>query len=356
MKFLFHTLPTRAVFGDGEVSRLGDEADLLSADRIMIACTKAAAGRLAPLREALGDRLVDVFDGAEPHCPEPVAEAALARFDESKANGVVPFGGGSTLGLGKAIAVRTGRPMIAVPTTYSGSEMTPIYGMKIGQEKRTWRDPAALPKTVIYDPALTVGLPAGLTATTGMNCLAHAVEALYPKEANPIAADLAEHCIAALAKGLPGSIERPNDLEARGQALYAGFLGGLLVTMVGIALHHRICHVLGGLFGLPHGESNSVILPYVVAYNAAAAAPAGVAAIRRSLNAPDAAAAIFDLSRRIGAPTSLKSLGMSSDDLHAAAEKTVATLAYNPRPVTVPEVQELLRAAFEGRPPNEGMF
>ena len=207
--------------------------------------------------------------------------------------------------------------------------MTPIYGMKIGEEKRTWRDAAALPKSVIYDPELTVDLPAGLTATTGMNCLAHAVEALYPKDSNPIAADLAERCIGALAEGLPGSIERPSDLEARSQALYGGFLGGLLVTMVGIALHHRICHVLGGLFGVPHGESNSVILPYATAYNAPGAPPA-MAAIRRALDVTDAAVGIYDLAGRIGAPRSLAELGMPADGLARAAEETVATLAYNP--------------------------
>lgn len=353
MKFLFQTMPARALFGVGEIARLGDEVDRLGAKRVMIACTKGAADRLGPLTEALGGRLAGAFDAAEPHCPQPVAEAALARFSALDADAVVPFGGGSTLGLGKVIAVRTGRPMIAVPTTYSGSEMTPIYGMKIGHEKRTWRDAAALPKSVIYDPALTVGLPAGLTATTGMNCLAHAVEALYPKEANPVATDLAERCVASLATGLPGSIDRPSDLAARELALYGGFLGGLLVTMVGIALHHRICHVLGGHFGVPHGESNSVILPYVVAYNAPAA-PTAMAAIRRALDVTDAAAGIADLADRIGAPRSLRELGMPQDGLQRAAEETVATLAYNPRAVTVAEIETLLQAAYEGRPPTEG--
>ncbi|MEO1223582.1 MAG: maleylacetate reductase, partial [Pseudomonadota bacterium] len=354
MKFLFQVMPARAVFGVGEIGRLGDEIERLGASRAMIACTKGATDRLGPLQQALGERLVGVFDGAEPHCPQPVAEAALERFSALGADAVVPFGGGSTLGLGKVITVRTGRPIVAVPTTYSGSEMTPIYGMKIGHEKRTWRDAAALPKTVIYDPALTIDLPAGLTATTGMNCLAHAVEALYPKEANPIAADLAERCIEALSIGLPGSIERPDDLKAREHALYGGFLGGLLVTMVGIALHHRICHVLGGHFGVPHGESNSVILPYVVAYNAAAA-PKAIDAIRRALGVEDAAAGIFDLAGRIGAPRTLRELGMPADGLARAAEETVATLAYNPRTVSAPEIAELLQAAHEGRPPSEGM-
>jgi len=181
------------------------------------------------------------------------------------------------------------------------------------------------------------------------------VEALYPKEPNPIAADLAEQCVAALAHGLPGSIDQPSDLEARGKALYGGFLGGLLVTMVGIALHHRICHVLGGHFGLPHGESNSVILPYVVAYNAVAA-PEAMAAIRRSLKASDAAAGVCELAGRIGAPQSLKELGMAPDGLLTAAEETVATLSYNPRSVSVGEIHELLRAAYEGRPPTEQMY
>jgi maleylacetate reductase len=240
-------------------------------------------------------------------------------------------------------------PFIAVPTTFSGSEMTALYGMKIGNEKRTTTDPSAKARAVIYDPDLTLTLPKHETATTGMNCLAHCVEALYPAQPNPIARLLALDGIRALGQALPGVIAH-NDLESRAGALYGGFLGGLLVSMVGIGLHHKICHVLGGHSDLPHGETNSVVLAHVVAFNAPAM-PETAHAIAQALGVDDAAAGIFDLARRIGAPTSLRQLGLPQSALRGVAEEVVTRGTHNPRPISVENMTALLTEAWEGRRP-----
>jgi maleylacetate reductase len=222
--------------------------------------------------------------------------------------------------------------------------------MKIGNEKRTWTDPNAKARSVIYDLDLTATLPKHETATTGMNCLAHCVEALYPAQPNPIATLLALDGIRALTSALPSVIER-NDAESRAAALYGGFLGGLLVSMVGIGLHHKICHVLGGRFDLPHGETNSVILPHVIAFNAPAM-PGVIGDMARVIGTPDAVEAIFALTQRIGAPMSLRELGVASSDLDPVAEEIAAKATSNPRAVTADDIRTLLRDAWEGRRPS----
>jgi alcohol dehydrogenase class IV len=352
LDFTYAALPARVVFGAGRIDRLAAELDRLTAKRTLFVCTKGGRLRYASIIDDLGAHGAGVFAEAEPHCPQPVAEAALAMFSRLDADSVVSVGGGSTIGLGKYIAAKTGRPLLAVPTTMSGSEMTPLYGIKVGLEKRTAVDPAAKARTVIYDPLLTASLPLHETATTGMNGLAHCVEALYPAEPNPIAHMLALEGIAAFARGLPGVIER-NDVAARTDALYGGFIGGLLVSMVGIGLHHKICHILGGRFGVPHGESNSVMLPYVVAFNAPAIRD-NAAAIARAMHHTDATAAMFDLVQRIGAPRNLRDLGLKLEALDDVVREVVAKPISNPRPVTSDAIRELLDAAWHGRAPPIG--
>ncbi len=343
-------LPVRVVHGAGASQRLGEEVARLGAGRALLCCTKGGAKRVQPLADALGDKFAGIFDGAEPHCPEPVAMAAVEQFNETGADCAIAFGGGSTIGLGKVIAVKTGRPTIAIPTTYSGSEMTAIYGMLIGKEKRTTVDAACRAKTVLYDAALTTSLSAHLTAASGMNALAHCVEALYPQMPNPLAALMAEAGLRALGAGLRGSITTPDDMDARGEALYGAFLGGSVVGLVGIAIHHKTCHVLGGRHGIPHGDSNSVMLPHATAYNAHAA-PDAMAAIRRALGGGDAAGAIYDLARELGAPASLKELGMAEADLDEAARLTIAATSWNPRKLDFDSVRQMLDDAYFGRRP-----
>jgi maleylacetate reductase len=350
--FTLEPSPIRVVFGAGRADDVAAEVERLGCGRVLVCTSRGGQARARPILDALADLRVGVFDGVEPHCPEPVVRAALARFLELEADGVVALGGGSAVGTGKFIRAETGKPLVMLPTTYSGSEQTPILGMKVGEEKRTRIDPGCMPSTVVYDPLLTLGLSAHDTATIGMNSLAHCVEALYPKEPNAVAALLAEEGIRRHARGLARSVAAPDDLGARTEALYGGYLGGVVIRLTGLAIHHRICHVLGGHYGIPHGDSNSVILPQATAYNAAAA-PRAMAAVRRALGVDDAASGLFDLATRMGAPTDLKSLGMPEDDIPACAEETVRTLKHNPRPADAASVTRLLENAWRGRRPSE---
>lgn len=354
LDFIYAAPAARVVLGAGRARQIAAELDLLGIKRVLVACTPSGEQRYDDIISALGPRCAVVFAKAEAHCPQPIAEEALRAFVTHDADGIVTIGGGSTIGLGKFIAAKCGAPLLAIPTTLSGSEMTSLYGVKIGNEKRTSNDAAARPRTVIYDPALTETLPKHETATTGMNCLAHCVEALYPAQPNPVARLLALEGIRSLAVSLPGVIEH-NDVASRARALYAGFIGGLLVSMVGIGLHHKICHVIGGHFDVPHGDSNSVILPHAVAFNAPAM-PDIAADIAGALGSITAAEGISDLAARIGAPRSLRALGIPATGLAAVAREVVAKGTHNPRPITVDGIEKLLIGAWEGKlpAPNNG--
>jgi alcohol dehydrogenase class IV len=262
----------------------------------------------------------------------------------------VAIGGGSTTGLAKAIALTSGLPIVAIPTTYAGSEMTPIWGLTEGGVKKTGRDVRVLPKTVIYDPSLTSSLPVALSVTSGINAIAHCVEALYSRDANPIISLIAEEGIRALGGGLPEVAKQPGNMDARSRALYGAWLAGVSLGAVGMALHHKLCHTLGGTFNLPHAETHTVVLPHAVAYNAASA-PEAMNRIAAALGASPAAEGLYDLAVSLGAPVSLQALGMRRQQLDQAADLAVQNPYYNPRPVTREGIRSLLENAFEGRRP-----
>lgn len=348
--FTFDALPGRVVFRVGSVAELPDEVDRLDARHVMLFAdptTKEIADEAA---ESLGPRFAAIFTDVKMHVPvEAVAEARNAA-EAAGADCLVTIGGGTTTGFGKAVALEGGLPLIAVPTTYAGSEMTPIYGITSNGMKRTGRDLRVLPKTVLYDPALTTSVPPDVTGPSGMNALAHCVEALYAKEANPITSLMAEDAIRALVRGIPASVRDPEDIEARSDALYGAYLAGAALAVVGMALHHRICHVLGGTYGLAHGEVNAVILPHAARFNQPAA-PEALDRVARAMGVEDAADALFDLAVSIGAPTSLAALGMRQSDLEEAARLAAMPPPWNPRAVSAGEVLQLLNDAFEGRRP-----
>jgi len=347
MQFEYTPVPNKAVFGENSALKLKDEVLALGRSRVMIACTKGMVARVQHVIDELGDMCVAIFDGAEPHCPESVAMAALAMFKENNADIVVAIGGGSTIGIGKAITLRTDCPNIVIATTPCGSESTPIYGMLIGNHKKTGRDRKVIASTTIYDPVLTTTMSAHHTGTIGINSLAHCVEALYAQTTSPISDLFAHEGIHALTSGLRGSIKNPNDLVARELVLYGGMLSGYCVTLAGIAIHHKLCHVLGGHHGIPHGESNSVVLPYAVAYNEGAA-PQAMEHIMKAMGTTSASGGIYDFASEINVPKSLKELGMKESDLDIAAEETVKTTPYNPKPVDIKSVREMLQQAYEG--------
>ncbi len=254
-------------------------------------------------------------------------------------------------GLGKAIALESSLPILAIPTTYAGSEMTPIWGITEGGVKRTGRDARVLPRTVIYDPDLTSSLPAGLSVTSAINAIAHAAEGLYAQDANPIHSLLAEEGIRAIAAGLPRVIANPADLDARSDCLYGAWLCGAVLGAVGMSLHHKLCHTLGGSFNLPHAETHTIVLPHALSYNSAAA-PQAMARIARALGADAAPTGAYDLAKTLGAPTALRDIGMPESGLDRAAELATTNAYWNPRPLERSAIRKLLQQAWEGRRPD----
>ncbi len=351
--FTYDALPGRVVFGVGRAAGLPDEVQRLEASRVLIVTDPMTKPKAEELAEHLGGRFAAVFSDVQQHVPIEAVQQARDVAARSGADCVVTVGGGSTTGFGKVIALQTGIPTIAIPTTYAGSEMTPIYGITSDGHKRTDRDLKVLPRTVIYDPALTVSLPPSVTGPSGMNALAHCVEAVYARDANPITSLMAEEGIRALVRGIAGSVRDPADLDARSEALYGAYLAGAALAVVGMALHHRVCHVLGGTYGLGHGEVNSVILPHAVRFNQGAV-PEAMDRVARAMGVEDAATGLFDFAVSIGSPTSLAALGMREDHLEEAARLAAEPPPWNPRPVEASDVLVLLRDAHEGRRPIRG--
>jgi maleylacetate reductase len=349
--FTWTGLPSRVVFGEGTLAQLPAELDKLGLKRVLVLATPQQAGSAQTLADSLGGRAAGVFAEAAMHTPVEITERAMAQVQALGVDGTVAVGGGSTIGLGKAIALRTDLPQVAVPTTYAGSEMTTILGETAGGEKRTLRSLKVLPEVVIYDVALTLSLPPALSATSGLNAIAHAVEALYAPDTNPVVALMAEEAIGALARGLPRVVAAPADLQGRSDALYGAWLCGAVLGMVAMSLHHKLCHVLGGSFGLPHAETHAVVLPHATAYNAAHA-PDAMARIARALGATSAATGLHDLAKRLGAPTALRNLGLRESDLDRAAEIASRDPYANPRPIERAGIRKLLGDAWSGRAPG----
>jgi len=349
--FVYSSLPGRVVFGVGALQKLPEEVERLGAQRALVLATPQQRAEAERVAEALGARSAGVYAEAVMHVPIETARAARAEVKRLEADCAVAIGGGSTIGLGKAIALESSLPILAIPTTYAGSEMTPIYGITEGGLKKTGRDLRVLPKTVIYDPALTVSLPTRLSAVSGMNAIAHAVEGLYAEDANPIMSLIAEEGIRALALGLPLVMRTPEDLDARAECLYGAWLCGTVLGSVGMALHHKLCHTLGGSYNLPHAETHTIVLPHAAAYNRSAA-PEAMRRVARALGASDAPDGLYDLARRLGAPLALKDIGMKEEELDRAAEIASASPYFNPRPVEYGAIRKLLADAYAGRPPD----
>jgi maleylacetate reductase len=348
--FVYTGQPARVVFGAGCRAQLGPEIERLGARRALVLSTPEQEAGAQEVAQLLGDRCVGIFDRAAMHVPIEIARAARAEAERLQADCAVAIGGGSTTGLGKAIALESNLPILAIPTTYAGSEMTPIYGITEGGVKKTGRDSRVLPRTVLYDPTLTLTLPARLSATSGMNAIAHAAEGLYAQDANPIMSLLAEEGIRALAHGLPNVVANPSNLEARGDCLYGAWLCGTVLGSVGMALHHKLCHTLGGTWNLPHAETHTIVLPHALAYNERAA-PDAMARIARALNTRSAALGLYGLAQRLGAPLALKDIGFPESAINEAARLAVTNPYYNPRPVKLEPIRELLRRAWAGLAP-----
>ena len=298
--FTYNAHAARVIFGFGTLSQLPAEIDRLALERLLVLATPQQESDAKELAAGLGQRAVRVYANATMHTPVAVTEEALRLVADLRVDGLVAVGGGSTTGLAKAIALRTDLPQIVAPTTYAGSEMTPILGETRDGQKVTQTSPKVLPEVVIYDVDLTLSLPPAISGTSGLNAIAHAVEALYAQDRNPLISVMAKEAIRALSRALPVVVERPLDREARSDALYGAWLCGTCLGAVGMALHHKLCHTLGGSFDLPHAETHTIVLPHALAYNAPSI-PEVMRQLADVLGTADAARGLYDLAGRVGA-------------------------------------------------------
>lgn len=349
--FNYTALPAKVVFGYGTLASLPDELRALGVRRAIVLATPQQAQTAQALRDQLGDLAVGVFTEATMHTPVDVTARALEVVKAVGADCTVALGGGSTIGLGKAIALRTDLPQVVIPTTYAGSEATPILGETKDGVKTTQRTLKVLPEVIIYDVDLTLTLPPALSATSGMNALAHSAEGLYARDGNPVIAMIAEDGIRTLARSLPVIVGDPANREARSDALYGAWACGVTLGAVGMSLHHKLCHVLGGAFDLPHAETHTVILPHAMAYNAAAA-PEAMKRIASAIGAADAPGGLFDLAVSLKAPTSLAALGMPAGGIDRALELVLSAPYWNPEPLEEGRLRRLLEDACAGRRPG----
>ena len=349
--FVFDARLPRTVFGAGSLRHLGREMELLGLARALVLTTPGQRAMGERVAAMLGARSAGVFAEAAMHVPVETARAACAAVRALGADCAVAIGGGSTTGLGKAIALDSGLPVIAVPTTYAGSEMTTMYGLTEAGAKKTGKDPRVLPRTVIYDPELSLGLPFAITVASSINAIAHAAEGLYAPDGNPVVDVLAEEGVRTAAGALPRLQRDPRDVEARGDALVGAWLCGTVMGSITVGLHHKLCHTLGGTFDLPHADVHTIVLPHALAYNATHA-PEAMKRIARALGAPSAAAGVFDLARRLRAPVALRDIGMPAEGLDRAADLAVQDQYPNPRPLERAAIRALLQNAFDGARPR----
>lgn len=350
--FVYDARYPRVFFGAGGISRLPEEVDRLAARRVLLLSTPNERALAESAAASLHSRAVGLFDRAVMHVPIETADEARKMAADLQVDCLVSIGGGSTMGLAKAIALVTELPIVAVPTTYAGSEMTTIYGITEGALKKTGKNPCVLPKSVIYDPQLTLKLPLEISIASGLNAIAHCAEGLYAQDGNPVMALMAEEGIRSLAAGLKLLRATPENVDARGDCLYGAWLAGMVLGSVGMALHHKLCHTLGGTYGLPHAETHAVVLPHSFAYNAPAA-PLAAQSVCRALGDShgDAGAALYDLAVELNAPTSLRALNMKESDLGEAVDLTLTNPYWNPRPLERAAIMTMLESAFAGTRP-----
>lgn len=348
--FEFESVSARVLFGAGVLARLPKEASRLGSRHFILSTPgqRELAVRAAAL---LGEKAACIHAEAVSHVPADIADAAVVAAKGQQVDAIVAIGGGSAIGLAKIVALRLNLPILAVATTYAGSEMTPVWGLTTDGVKRTGRDPLVQPKTVLYDPELTYRLPPAISVVSGINAIAHCVEALYSETANPLTTLMAEEGIRALSVSLPPIVERPDDIEARAGALYGAWMAGSVLGSVGMALHHKLCHTLGGAFNLPHAETHAIVLPHVAAYNRGAA-PEAMRRIARALGVADAPTGLFELVGSVGAKRALRDIGMPESGIERTVDLTLANPYYNPAPLARPHLLRLVRNAYEGRPPE----
>ncbi|WP_405062743.1 maleylacetate reductase [Kribbella sp. NBC_01505] len=337
--FVHTSYAGRVVFGAGSLHQVATEVELLGIRRALVIATGSAQPAADEVQAGLKERFAGRIDGVRQHVPTEVAEAARAKAREVQADGIIAIGGGSAIGLAKAIALTADVQILAVPTTYAGSEMTPVWGETSGGSKTTGTDVRVLPKTVIYDPRLTLQLPLKVTAASVANALAHCVEAVWTEKANPITETTAVEAARALSTGLRATLANPTDIDARGNLLYGACLAGTALAAAGTGVHHKLCHLLGGTYNLPHAETHAAVLPQVTRVKAVEV-PRAKARLEEALETDDLATGLFDLFAAANVPTSLQALGLTREQAVAAAHSFPG------------DVEEILTRAWAGTRPE----
>lgn len=351
--FSHDTLPQRVLFGTGQAAEhLVAEVDRLGASRVMVIAGRRDSGAVAGLNARLPVALN--YPDIVQHVPIESAEKARAAARDNNIDLLVCVGGGSAVGLAKAIALNTALPIIAIPTTYAGSEATNVWGLTEAGRKSTGVDARVLPATVIYDAAMSLSLPVELSVASGLNAMAHCIDSLWGPRADPINAALASEGIRALATGLPAIAADPAGVDGREQALYGAYLSAVAFASAGSGMHHKICHVLGGTYNMPHAQTHATVLPYVLAFNAPAA-PQAEARIASAFGSDTAVGGLNALRTALGAPTALKDYGFRLEDIPEAVSIILPAIpANNPRKVTAENLAELLAEAHRGAPVPAG--
>ena len=354
INFIQESLSPRIIFGPGRLAQLRAEAECLGMKRLLVLSTPGRKQLAQQVAELLGELSVGIYAKSTLHVPGKVVSCLATHLGKLQIDGCVAVGGGSTIGLAKMASLKFNTPYLAIPTTFSGSEMTPIWGTTNNNIKTTGRDQIVLPRTVIYDPELSLSLPSRIAAASGMNAIAHCVEALYSDKHNPLASLLAREGIRILNATLTDLDSCQNQLEVRAAMLLGSYYAGMSLAASVMGIHHKICHVLGGSFNLSHSEVHAVILPYALAFNSRSI-PEAVALIENALSCPKNGApqALFELNKQVGLPISLRALGMHPADLEKAAELIISGAYTNPRPINYKNISALLESAFFGLRPSQ---
>lgn len=351
MRFEHDTLAQRVRFASGAAAEnVAAEINELGASRVMVIA--AQSERELAHQVAAQLPVAHWHHEVAMHVPVEVAQRAREQAAAHRVDALVCIGGGSTTGLAKAVALTTGLPIVAVPTTYAGSEATNVWGLTEHARKTTGTDPRVLPRAIVYDATLMVTLPVEMSVASGLNALAHCVDSMWAPRADPINQALAGEGIRALRIGLPLVATEPGDLNGREHALFGAYLSAVAFASAGSGLHHKICHVLGGMFDLPHALTHAVVLPHVLAFNAAAA-PGAERRIAAAFDAESATGGLARLRAQLNAPRALRDYGMPESGIGPVAEAILAAVPPgNPTPITLDNITGLLRAAWEGVEPR----
>ncbi|WP_299294499.1 maleylacetate reductase [uncultured Tateyamaria sp.] len=346
------TLPApRVLFGAGVRWTVQDELQRIGGTRALVLSTPHQSDAAMRIAEALGPLAAGVYARAQMHTPVHITEDAVAYLKTVQADCIVSIGGGSTTGLGKAIVHRTGVAHVTIPTTYAGSEATPILGQTENGTKTTLSDPRVVPDVVLYDPELIVSLPVEMTVTSALNAIAHAAEALYAPNRTPDSDALATQGMACFAKYLPDVIADPSNLKARQETQRGAYACGAVLGQVGMALHHKLCHTLGGAFDLPHAATHAIILPHAISYNSRAAR-LELGPVCEIFVGETPGLALHNFAAASGAPLALRDLGVTLAQLDDAADLATQKPYPNPARVTRDGIRQLLEAAWSGAPPQ----